>query len=224
MSTKILIVDDEEDIVELLKYNLEKEGYECATAHNGIDALETLKSFKPNLVLLDIMMPEMDGIETCVRIREQSEYNGVYIVFLTARSEEYSELAGFESGADDYIAKPIKPKLLMSRIKAILKRQKNSSESDAVLELGNLVINKSSYTVIVDAQELSMPKKEFELLHLLASKPGKVFTRERILSEVWGNDVFVVDRTIDVHIRKIREKVGEKKIKTIKGVGYKFEQ
>ncbi|MFY0645167.1 MAG: response regulator transcription factor [Bacteroidia bacterium] len=223
MSTKILIVDDEKDILDLLKYNLEKEGYECTTAQNGLDALELLKSFKPNLVLLDIMMPEMDGIETCVRIREQNEFNGVYIVFLTARSEEYSELAGFEAGADDYISKPIKPRLLISRIKAILKREKNAMEPDNALELGNLVINKSSYTVSVDGIELNLPKKEFELLHLLASKPGKVFTRESILSEVWGNDVFVVDRTIDVHIRKIREKIGEKKIKTIKGVGYKFE-
>lgn len=223
MSTKILIVDDEADIVELLKYNLEKEGYNCSTASNGKDALDKIEKVKPDLVLLDIMMPEMDGIETCRRIRQLDTVKNVYIVFLTARSEEYSELAGFEVGADDYITKPIKPRVLLSRIKAIMKRDKQVDEKDGDLDAGGLKINRSTYSVIINDDEISLPKKEFELLYLLASKPGKVFTREVILNDVWGNEVFVGDRTIDVHIRKIREKIGDKKIKTIKGVGYKFE-
>ncbi len=223
MSARILIVDDEKDIVDLLKYNLEKEGYTCATARNGQEALDKISQFDPTLILLDIMMPVMDGIECCSKIRENPDYSGIYVVFLTARSEEYSELAGFDAGADDYIAKPIKPKLLLSRVKAILKREKNKDEDDQSIVLGSLVINRATYTVSVDEKDLNLPKKEFELLYLLASKPAKVFTRESILSKVWGDDVYVVDRTIDVHIRKIREKIGDKKIKTIKGVGYKFE-
>ena len=223
MSARILIVDDEKDILDLLKYNLEKEGYECATAKNGQEALDLLPSFKPTLVLLDIMMPVMDGIEACSKMRENPENSSLYIVFLTARSEEYSELAGFEAGADDYIAKPIKPRILISRVKAILKREKQKDQDEQSITVGNLMINRGTYTVALEEKELSLPKKEFELLYLLASKPGKVFTRESILSKVWGDDVYVVDRTIDVHIRKIREKIGDKKIKTIKGVGYKFE-
>jgi two-component system alkaline phosphatase synthesis response regulator PhoP len=223
MSRKILIVDDEPDIVDLLKYNLEKEGYSCSTATNGNQALRVAEKFQPQLILLDIMMPELDGIETCRRLREKEEFRGTYIVFLTARAEEYSELAGFEAGADDYITKPIKPRVLISRIKAILKREKSTEEKGNELQVGNLKINRTSYTVWLKDKEMVLPKKEFELLFLLASKPGKVFTRESILNEVWGNDVYVVDRTIDVHIRKIREKIGDKKIKTIKGVGYKFE-
>lgn len=223
MSTKILIVDDEADIVELLKYNLEKEGYNCSTAGNGKDALEKIEKVKPDLVLLDIMMPEMDGIETCRRIRQLDTVKNVYIVFLTARAEEYSELAGFEVGADDYITKPIKPRVLLSRIKAIMKRDKQVDEKDGDIDAGGVKINRSTYSVSINGEEITLPKKEFELLYLLASKPGKVFTREVILNDVWGNEVFVGDRTIDVHIRKIREKIGDKKIKTIKGVGYKFE-
>lgn len=218
-----MIVDDEKDIVELLKYNLEKEGYSCSTANNGKEALEKIERVKPDLVLLDIMMPEMDGIETCRRIRTMDSVKNVYVVFLTARSEEYSELAGFEMGADDYITKPIKPRVLLSRIKAIMKRDKQVEEKDGDLEVGSLKINRSTYTVSKHGEDINLPKKEFELLYLLASKPGKVFTREVILNDVWGNEVFVGDRTIDVHIRKIREKIGDKKIKTIKGVGYKFE-
>lgn len=223
MSTKILIVDDEADIVELLKYNLEKEGYNCTTASNGKDALEKIEKVRPDLVLLDIMMPEMDGIETCRRIRQMEHVKHVYIVFLTARSEEYSELAGFEVGADDYITKPIKPRVLLSRIKAIMKRDKQVDEKDGDIDAGGVKINRTTYSVTIADEEITLPKKEFELLYLLASKPGKVFTREVILNDVWGNEVFVGDRTIDVHIRKIREKIGDKKIKTIKGVGYKFE-
>ncbi len=223
MATKILIVDDERDIVELLKYNLEKEGYNCKTANNGKEALAKIDKFNPDMVLLDIMMPEMDGIETCRRIRNLENFKNIYIVFLTARNEEYSELAGFEMGADDYITKPIKPRVLLSRIKAILKRDKQLDEKDGDIDAGNVKINRSTYSVSINNKEINLPKKEFELLYLLASKPGKVFTREVILNDVWGNEVFVGDRTIDVHIRKIREKIGDKKIKTIKGVGYKFE-
>ena len=222
MAKKILIVDDEKDIVELVRYNLEKEGFKCYVAFDGEDAVEKAKDKKPDLVLLDIMMPKMDGIEACRQIREIDSLKSVFIAFLTARSEEYSELAGFDVGADDYITKPIKPRVLVSRIKAILKRKKEEAIKEEII-VGDIRIDRNTFMVTVREHDLILPKKEFELLYLLASKPGKVFTRESILNKVWGTDVYVVDRTIDVHIRKIREKIGEDRIRTIKGVGYKFE-
>jgi two-component system alkaline phosphatase synthesis response regulator PhoP len=222
MAKKILIADDEQDIVDLVRYNLEKEGFKCYTASNGEEAVSMAKDIKPDLILLDIMMPIMDGIEACRVIRASEGLEHVFISFLTARSEEYSEIAGFDVGADDYITKPIKPRVLVSRIKAILKRAKETVTGHEIA-LGDISINRNTFVVSVRGNELILPKKEFELLFLLASKPGKVFTRESILNKVWGTDVYVVDRTIDVHIRKIREKIGEDKIKTIKGVGYKFE-
>ena len=217
---KILIVDDEEDILDLLEYNLEKEGYEVIRAMDGEEAIELAKKENPQLILLDIMMPKLDGIETCRRIREFPEMQNVYIVFLTARSEEYSELAGFDAGADDYISKPIKPRVLMSRLKAIMRREHNV-EDNSTIKIHDLEIIKDEYLVRKGTKQLSLPRKEFELLHFLASKPGKVFKREELLENIWG-DVYVVDRTIDVHIRKLREKIGESYIVTIKGVGYKF--
>lgn len=222
MSNRILIVDDEQDITEFIQYNLQKEGYLTEVAGDGLEALKKADSFKPDLILLDVMMPKMDGIEVC-RILKSDPSKNIAIVFLTARDEEYSELAGFEVGADDYIPKPLKPRVLISRIKAVLKRRNPNEEVGSIINLRDVTINKSTYQVFVQDKEFALPKKEFELLFLLASKPGKVFTREAILSEVWGNDVLVVDRTIDVHIRKIREKIGDERIKTIKGVGYKFE-
>lgn len=221
MPKKILIVDDDQDIVDLVKYNLEKEGYKCYTANDGEQAVAKALDKLPDLILLDIMMPNMDGIEACRIIKENDKLKDIFIAFLTARGEEYSEIAGFEVGADDYITKPIKPRVLLSRIKAILKRKKENEFSD-VLQIGDISINRSSFDVKLRGENLVLPKKEFELLFLLASKPGKVFTREVILNKVWGMDVSVVDRTIDVHIRKIREKIGDHRIKTVKGVGYKF--
>jgi len=223
MPPKILIVDDEPDIIEFIKYLLDREDYQVETASNGNEAIQKTKNFKPELILMDVMMPHMDGIEACRQIKLLPESKNTFVVFLTARSEEYSEIAGFEAGADDYINKPVKPRVLLSRIKAILKRGKNPDYEQTLLTIGDLVIDRSSYSVTVKNNKLVLPKKEFDLLFLLATKPGKVFTREKILSEVWGDDVFVVDRTIDVHIRKIREKIGEKLISTIKGVGYKME-
>ena len=221
MAKKILIVDDEQDILELVKYNLEKEGYKCYTANNGREAVAKAKDKRPDLILLDIMMPIMDGIEACRQIRQDPDLKDVYIAFLTARGEEYSELAGFDVGADDYIKKPIKPRVLTSRVKALLKRKKDNIPADT-LSIGDVTINRNTFDVSLRGQKLVLPKKEFELLYLLASKPGQVYTREKILNKVWGYDVDVVDRTIDVHIRKIREKIGDHRIKTIKGVGYKF--
>lgn len=223
MSNKILIVDDEPDIIEFIEYNLRKEGFVTESAGDGLQALKKVESFKPDLVLLDVMMPKMDGMEVC-RIIKSDTTKDTLVMFLTARDEEYSELAGFEAGADDYVSKPLKPRVLMSRIKAILKRKNTGESNGALITLGDIRIDRSSYQVFVKDQEFSLPKKEFELLFLLASRPGKVFTRDSILSEVWGDDVLVVDRTIDVHIRKIREKIGDDRIKTIKGVGYKFEE
>jgi two-component system, OmpR family, alkaline phosphatase synthesis response regulator PhoP len=220
---KVLVVDDEEDILELLQYNLRKEGFEVKTASDGKKGVEVAKSFVPDLVLLDIMMPNQDGIETCRQLREVPELLNVFIIFLTARSEEYSEVAAFESGADDYITKPIKPRALMSRINAVFRRDaKKVSESD-VITIGSLVIDRTSYTVNVDGKEIILPKKEFELLYFLAQNPNKVFTRDDLLQNIWGTDVYVLARTVDVHIRKVREKVGEAYITTVKGVGYKFE-
>ena len=221
MAEKILIVEDDQDILDLLEYNLKKEGFRCYSAINGIDGLSKAIKNIPDLILLDIMMPEMDGIEVCRQIRSKPDLKDVFIVFLTARGEEYSELAGFDAGADDYITKPIKPRTLISRIKAILSRKKGPKIIDKI-QHGDITINRDTFQVFVQDKLMVLPKKEFELLFLLASKPDKVFRRDSILSEVWGDDVSVVDRTIDVHIRKIREKVGENRIKTVKGVGYKF--
>ncbi len=220
---KILVVDDEKDILEFLSYNIKREGAKVYTASNGLAAIEVARKKKPDLILLDVMMPEMDGVETCIQLRESIETKDIIIAFLTARSEDYSQIAGFEAGADDYITKPIKPRVLISRIKALLRR-KNISDVEAPIELKSLSIDRDRYLVIKDEKELNLPKKEFELLALLISVPGKVFTRDHILSSVWGDDVVVGDRTIDVHIRKLREKIGSPHIKTIKGVGYKFEE
>lgn len=220
---KILLVDDEKDILEFLGYNLKKEGYVVLTARNGKDAIEIAKAEKPHLIILDVMMPKMDGIETCSEIKNIPELNNTIVIFLTARGEDYSQIAGFEAGADDYITKPVKPKVLISRIKALLRRYKEPDLPAEEIKLKNIVIDKERYLILKDGIEITLPKKEFELLVLLASKPTKVFTREEIFSKVWGNDVIVGDRTIDVHVRKIREKVGLKSIKTIKGVGYKIE-
>ncbi|MEO0470727.1 MAG: response regulator transcription factor, partial [Bacteroidota bacterium] len=214
--TKILIVDDEVDILDLLEYNLEKEGYRVVKAMDGEEAIELASKEKPDLILLDIMMPKIDGIETCRRIRELPNMQEVYVVFLTARSEEYSELAGFDAGADDYISKPIKPRLLVSRIRAILRRDQNIRSQKSVLKIHDLEILQDEYIVKKGDQSMALPRKEFELLYFMASKPGKVFRREKLLEKVWG-DVYVVDRTIDVHVRKLREKIGEKYIQTVKG-------
>lgn len=219
---KVLVVDDEPDILEFIEYNLRREGYDVYLANNGQEGIDKARQINPDLIILDVMMPVIDGIETCRRLREMEEFKTTFIVFLTARSEEYSEIAGFNVGADDYIAKPIKPRVLISRIGAMLRR-KSPSESASRIAIGDLEIDKDSFTVLKSGQRVQMAKKEFELLHLLASKPGKVFTRENILEKVWGDDVLVVDRTIDVHIRKIREKLGDSYISTVKGVGYKFE-
>ena len=219
--SKILLVDDEEDILEFLSYNLKKEGFGIDTANNGISALKKLEKSKPDLIILDVMMPEMDGIEVCEKIREQDNFDDVLILFLTARSEEYSELAGFSAGADDYITKPIKPKLLVSRVNAILKR-KRKKKNDGPIEIGDIHINKSNHKLLYSGKEIYLAKKEFNLLYYLMTVPGKVFTREEIISTIW-KDAVVGDRTIDVHIRKIREKIGSQHIKTIKGIGYKFD-
>jgi two-component system, OmpR family, alkaline phosphatase synthesis response regulator PhoP len=219
----ILLVDDEPDILEFLGYNLRKEGFTVQTALNGREAIELAKQTNPHLVILDVMMPEMDGIETCREMRKVPELADSIIAFLTARNEDYSQLAGFEAGGDDYIAKPIKPSLLISRVKALLRRYSRNEERPEGLRIANLLIDRERYLVMKDGEKLVLPKKEFELLSLLASKPNKVFSREEIFAGVWGTDVVVGDRTIDVHVRKIREKIGIENIKTVKGVGYKFE-
>ena len=223
---KILIVDDEIDIVEFVNYNLKKEGFETHTANNGKEAIAVANKVEPDLILMDIMMPEMDGIEACRVIRQDPKFENTFVIFLTARAEEYSEIAGFDAGADDYITKPIKPRALISRINAILRRQKITQEEskDKKLEISDLVIDRETFLVFKNGNELNLPKKEFELLYLLASKPGKVFSRESILDQVWEESVIVTDRTIDVHIRKLREKIGDDYIKTVKGVGYKFDK
>ncbi|MEN9370265.1 MAG: hypothetical protein RI952_1130 [Bacteroidota bacterium] len=221
---KILIVDDEPDILELIAYNLNKEGYLFITATNGIEAIQMAKKHHPDLILLDIMMPKLDGIETCRQLRAMPEFKNTYMVFLTARSEEYSEISGFNVGADDYIAKPIKPRALISRINAILRRNTIADvEVSKRLEIGDLVIDREAYLVFQNGNKITLAKKEFELLYLLATKPGKVFTREGILNSIWEDSVVVTNRTIDVHIRKIREKLGDHYVTTVKGVGYKFE-
>lgn len=219
-SQKILVVDDEEAIRELLKYNLQKTGFEVKTASDGEQALDIAKKFLPDVVLLDIMMPKMDGVETCRRLRDNPQLQKTFIIFLTARSEEYSEVAAFEVGADDYITKPIKPRALISRIQALFRR--NQKKSPETVVAGDLVIDRASYTVKLNGREISLPKKEFELLFFLAQNPNKVFSREELLQNIWGSDVYVLARTVDVHIRKVREKIGDDFITTVKGVGYKF--
>ncbi|MDI1232841.1 MAG: response regulator transcription factor [bacterium] len=222
-SYKILIVDDEIDIIELLSYNLKKENFTVVAAMNGKEAIQIASKMKPDIILMDVMMPEMDGIEACRQIKALPQLKNTPLIFLTARGEEFSELAGFEAGADDYIIKPIKPRVLISRLKAILRRNQSDSATIGRMEFPDLKIDRETFTVTYLGKALQFPKKEFELLSLLASKPGKVFTREQILESIWGDDVLVVDRTIDVHIRKIREKLDDNFIQTIKGVGYKFE-
>jgi two-component system alkaline phosphatase synthesis response regulator PhoP len=220
---KILLVDDEADILEIVGYNLSQEGYQISTATNGREAVAKAKKELPHLIIMDVMMPEMDGMEACEIIRKIPELSNVLITFLTARSEDYSQVAGFDAGADDYITKPIKPKLLVSKVKALLRRLKETEQNSETLNVGGIEINREEYKIIKDDIEIVLPRKEFELFYLLASKPGKVFKREEILDKVWGNDVIVGGRTIDVHIRKLREKIGDDFFKTIKGVGYKFE-
>ena len=218
----ILLVDDEPDILEIVGYNLSSEGYHVITAENGIKAVKLAKKKKPDLIILDVMMPEMDGIEACEQIRKIPELQNTIITFLTARGEDYSQVAGFDAGADDYITKPIKPKLLISKVKALLRRLKAEEGEENITTIGELTINRDEYRILKGKEEIILPRKEFELLSLLASNPGKVFKREDILNKVWGNEVVVGGRTIDVHIRKLREKIGDKKFKTVKGVGYKF--
>ena len=223
---RILLVDDEEDILEFVSYNLQREGFRVYSARNGLEAIEMAGKVKPDLVILDVMMPEMDGIAACEEIRKLPCCKNVIIAFLTARGEDYSQIAGFEAGADDYITKPVRPKVLISRVKALLKRSggisADNTDNSKILNIGNIVIDKERYILIIDSKELTLPRKEFELLSLLVSKPDKVFTRDEIYKSVWGNNVIVGDRTIDVHIRKLREKIGNDHIRTLKGIGYKF--
>ena len=219
----ILLIDDEPDILEFLGYNLRKEGFQIHTALNGRQAIEMAAGVMPDLIILDVMMPEMDGIETCRELKKIPELSQTIIAFLTARNEDYSQLAGFDAGGDDYIAKPIKPSLLVSRVKALLRRSKRVQDRSESYRLGNLRIDRERYLVFRNGEKIVLPKKEFELLSFLTSKPNKVFTREEIFAGVWGSDVVVGDRTIDVHVRKLREKIGLENIKTVKGVGYKYE-
>jgi two-component system alkaline phosphatase synthesis response regulator PhoP len=221
---KILLVDDEPDILEIISFNLEKVGYQVTTASNGLEALKQAKKTLPHIIILDVMMPELDGIETCERLRQEEQFQDTIIMFLTARGEDYSYVAAFDAGADDYVTKPIKPKVLLSKVKGLLRRLKKKETVKELLEFDNLLIDQEEYKVTLNESELSMPRKEFELLYLLASKPGKVFKREKIMEKIWGSDVVVGDRTIDVHIRKLREKIGDRYFKTVKGVGYKFIQ
>lgn len=223
-NSTILLVDDEPDILEIIDYNLTNEGYNVITAENGIEAINKAKKHLPQLVILDVMMPEMDGMEACEKLRNIPELENTVITFLSARGEDYSQVAGFNAGADDYITKPIRPKVLISKVKALLRRfnKETNVEVDNTIKVGKLIINRDEYKVLLNKKELILPRKEFELLALLASKPGKVFKREDILHNVWGEEVIVGGRTIDVHIRKLREKIGDDSFKTIKGVGYKF--
>jgi two-component system alkaline phosphatase synthesis response regulator PhoP len=220
---KILCVDDEPDILEILKYNLSNVGYNVYLANDGLSAIKKAKEIIPNLIIMDIMMPKMDGIQACENLRENEKFNDTIIMFLTARGEDFSHVAAYEAGADDYVTKPVKPKILISKVKGLLRRFKKVTDNDiAIIELKDIVIDKEKYKVYISGNNLDLPRKEFELLYLLASKPDKVFKREKIMENVWGGEVVVGDRTIDVHIRKLREKLGDKYIKTIKGVGYKF--
>jgi len=220
---KVLVVDDEQDILELLEYNLKKEGFEVKTATNGKEAVDLARTFLPQLILMDIMMPKMDGIEACRQIRQIPKLKETFIIFLTARSEEYSEVAAFEGGASDYITKPIKPRALMSRISAFFRRDAADSREDLVVKIKDLVIDKASFTVFKGEEKIILPKKEFELLHFLSKNPNIVYNRDELLKNIWGSGIYVVPRTVDVHIRKVREKIGEEYIKTVKGIGYKFE-
>ena len=221
---KILLVDDEPDILEIVGYNLRNEGYQIFTANNGQEAIKSAKKNIPHLILLDIMMPEMDGIEACSQIKGIPSLDNTMIIFLSARSEDFTQIAAFDAGGDDYISKPVKPKILLKKIASILKRINYGKNKTLKLEMDNLVIDRNEYKIVKDKQDLTLPRKQFELLFLLASKPGKVFTRDEIMNSVWGSQVIVGDRTIDVHIRKLREKIGDSYFKTIKGVGYKFTQ
>ena len=219
---KVLVVDDEPDIIELLQYNLERAGYEVKSASNGKEAIQVAKYFLPHLILMDIMMPQMDGVETSRLLREVPELSETYIIFLTARVEEYSEVAAFDVGADDYIIKPIKPRALISRIAALFRRELKKNKQEDKIKFNDLTIDKRSYTVYKGNDPITLPKKEFELLFFLAQNPNKVFSREDLLQNIWGADVYVLARTVDVHIRKVREKIGNEYIKTVKGVGYKL--
>lgn len=223
LTQKVLLVDDEVDILELLRYNLEREGFKVTTATNGRDALKLARSEKPDLIVLDIMMPGMDGVEVCNQLRAMPEFKHTLIAFLTARTEDYSQIAGFEAGADDYISKPVRPKVFVTKVKALLKRSRTEKSEEKTLEANGVRIDLEKVLVHNGKEDLQLPKKEFELLALLMSKPGKVFKRDEIYAHIWGNDLFVGDRTIDVHIRKLREKIGEDRIGTVKGIGYKFE-
>lgn len=219
---KILLVDDEPDVIEIIRYNLDQEGYKLYTASDGKEALKKARKNIPNLIIMDVMMPNMDGIEACEQLRNDVCFNDTIIMFLTARGEDYSYVAAFEAGADDYVTKPIKPKIIVSKVKALLRRLKNEEQTQEKIQLGKLIIDREQYEVTHMGKLFSMPRKEFELLYLLASKPDKVIKREKIMEIVWGSEVVVGDRTIDVHIRKLREKIGDKYFKTVKGVGYKF--
>ena len=220
---KILCVDDEPDILEILKYNLSNVGYDIYLANDGLSAIKKAKEIIPNLIIMDVMMPKMDGIQACENLRANEKFNDTIIMFLTARGEDFSHVAAYEAGADDYVTKPVKPKILISKVKGLLRRFKKVTDNDiAIIELNDIIIDKEKYKVYISGINLDLPRKEFELLYLLASKPDKVFKREKIMENVWGGEVVVGDRTIDVHIRKLREKLGDKYIKTIKGVGYKF--
>ncbi len=223
LNTKVLLVDDEQDIIDLLKYNLEREGYQVTTALNGRDAIKQAKQQRPDLIVLDIMMPGMDGVEVCNQLRQLPEFKQTLITFLSARGEDYSQIAGFEAGADDFITKPVRPKVFLSKVKALLKRSGAERPEGRMLEANGVRVDLEKVLVYVGEQELQLPKKEFELLSLLIGKPGKVFKREEIYNQIWGNELFMGDRTIDVHIRKLREKIGEERIRTVKGIGYKFD-
>ena len=219
---KILVVDDDPDIVEILKYNLKNSGYSVKSAGNGVEAIKKAKKFIPDIILMDVMMPEMSGIEACEEIKNIDQLSQAIIIFLSARSEDYTQISAYDAGADDYISKPVKPKILLKKISNIAKKINSEKKAPWIIDLGSIKINKEEYVVIKDKKEILLPRKEFELLFLLATKPEKVFTREEIMNKVWGTQVVVGDRTIDVHVRKLREKIGEKHIKTLKGVGYKF--
>ena len=222
LSTKVLIVDDDPEIIEILNYNLVNSGFITKSASNGLEAIKKAKKFIPDIILLDVMMPEMDGIEACIKIREIKTLTNTRIIFLSARGEDFTQIAAFDAGADDYISKPVKPKILLKKISSIAKRLDRNKNQIGILDLGEIIIDRESYLVTINKVEKNLPRKEFELLYLLATKPGKLFTREEIMLKVWGTEIFVGDRTIDVHIRKLRKKIGEKYIKTTKGVGYKF--
>ena len=221
-SIKVLVVDDDPDIVEILKYNLKNSGYSVKSACNGVEAIKKAKKFIPDIILMDVMMPEMSGIEACEEIKNIDQLSQAIIIFLSARSEDYTQISAYDAGADDYISKPVKPKILLKKISNIAKKISSEKNAPKTIDLGSIKINKEEYVVIKDKKEILLPRKEFELLFLLATKPEKVFTREEIMNKVWGTQVIVGDRTIDVHVRKLREKIGEKHIKTLKGVGYKF--